>query len=71
MLLVARIHYNLPKLGPSSKTSQHPFFNEVVAKGAFSAKVRPPIYATVHVVMQEALKKEQCVREGTQSAVIV
>ena len=28
-----------------------PFLNEVVANHVFLSKVRPPIYATVHVVM--------------------
>ena len=53
---------NLPKINPPSKIHPPPFYNEVVAKGAFLSKLRPPIYATVHAVKQEAPKKQH---EGT------
>ena len=42
---------NPPKISPPSKIRPPPFLNEVVAKGAFLSKVRPPIYAAVHAVM--------------------
>ena len=45
------MYRNLPKISPPSKIRPPPFLNEVVAKGAFLSKVRPPIYAAVHAVM--------------------
>ena len=36
--------------------------NEVVAKGTFTSKVCPPIFAVVHVVMHKAPKKQHCAR---------
>ena len=38
-------YHNLMKIGPL------PFLNEIITKGAFLSKARPPIYATVHAVM--------------------
>ena len=35
----------------SRKYAHPPFLNEVVAKGAFLSKARPPTCAVVHVVM--------------------
>ena len=48
---------NLPKRSPPLKIRPPLFLNEVVAKGAFLSKVRPPIYAAVHAVMLS--KKQQ------------
>ena len=55
------LYRNLLKIGPPSKISPPPFLNEVVAKGAFLSKVRPPIYATVHAVMLS----KKCQRSST------
>ena len=44
----------------------HPFsLNEVVVKGAFLSKVRPPIYAAVHGVMLS--KKHQSSRSSKKA----
>ena len=48
-------YLSLPKIGPLSEVSPHPFINEVIAKGAFLSKVCPPISAEVHA--QKALNE--------------
>ena len=41
---------------PTLENNPNPFLNEVVAKGGFLLKVRPPISVVVHAVM--AIKKQ-------------
>ena len=56
------------KYAHPQKYAHPPFLTEVVAKGAFLSKVRPPIYATVHAVMlskkheeeEEAARRQTC-----------
>ena len=53
-----------PKNRPTLENKSTPLLNEVVAKGAFLLKVRPPT-GTCGYVTQEAQKKQHCARGGT------
>ena len=57
---------NLLKKGSPSKISPPNFLNEVVAKGTFLPKARPPIYS-VEQGKQSPLKKQCCAREGLRN----
>ena len=47
----AQVAKSSPKIAKYRNLRNKPIPNEVVAKGAFLLKVRPPIYAAVHAVM--------------------
>ena len=53
----------------SGKYAHPPFLNEIVAKGAFLLKVRPPICAVVHAVMSSKKQYSTLQEEGVTNEV--